>query len=123
MAEVRHEFQELDRDELLGLCELLAVKCLPKAGELEDLILHARWTVAQNRALEADRKYSEAFGHWADLISRPGKLTAARLAEREKAERCHRRLDVAARRAGAYERKLWEQVRAGWNADREATDV
>lgn len=120
MAEVRPELQALDRDELLGLCELLAVTSLTTGEKLDTLILHARWTVAQNRVLDADRKYTEAFNHWAELISRPGKLTAARLAEREKAERRHRRLDAAARRAGAYERTLWEQVQAGWNHGGEA---
>lgn len=114
MAEVRPELQALDRDELLGLCELLAVTSLTTDEKLDRLILHARWTVAQNRVLEADRKYTEAFNHWADLISHPGKLTAARLAEREKAERRHRRLDAVARRTGAYERELWGQISAEW---------
>lgn len=120
MAEIRPEFQTCDRDELLVLCELLAAKCLLLRSErLAELILDARWTVAQNRVLKADRDSWQAGEHWMDLVTRPEKLTAARLAEREKAERRYRRLQAAARRAAAYERELWGQISAGWNLGQE----
>lgn len=120
MTDIRTEFQALDRDELLCLCQELTSRCFLRADDLAHMILIARWTAAQERVRIADREYIDAYNGWVELALQPGKLTSARLAERERAERRHRRLDAAARRAGAHERSLWEQVQARWNCGGEA---
>ena len=115
MAEVRPEFQELDREELLILCQELTGRCFLHVSDLAEMILRARWEVAVDRAGDAYEIYSDAFNEAMDLKKRPGKLTSARLAEEEKAERRWRKLSRAELKARTYERDLWQQIEAGWN--------
>lgn len=115
MTDIRPEFLALDRDELSVLVEAFAACSFMSAVEQAKLILHARWEVAAERASKAAKVYADAFNEAKDLKQRPGKLTSARLAEEEKADRRWRKLSRAELKARTLERELWEQVSAEWS--------
>lgn len=115
MTDIRPEFQALDRDELSVLVEGFAACSYMSQVDQAKLILHARWEVAEDRARKAAEVKDAAFNYAMDLKVRPGKLTAARLAEEEKTDRRWRRLSRAELKARTHARELWNLISAEWS--------